>query len=222
MVRSMTSGGRPFWAERWGQQRIAFHEGKANELLVAHIDALEQGRGKQRILVPLAGKAEDLWWLAARGHDVVGVEFVMAAVEAFFAERGLALRDHEQRLGPFAAFTAHGVTMLCEDFFAITPAAIGTFDAIYDRAALIAIDPSDRVRYVESCRALAKPSAPTFLISLAYDQSRAPGPPWSIDRDEIEALYGSASVLQTRTVQPPRGLADAGVQTIAETAYLIQ
>jgi thiopurine S-methyltransferase len=218
----MTFGGRPFWAERWGQQRIGFHEGQPNDLLVAHIDALDQGRGKQRILAPLAGKAEDLWWLAARGHEVVGVEFVASAVEAFFAERGLALRDHEQRLGPFTAYVADGVTMLCEDFFAITPDAIGTFDAIYDRAALIALDPSDRARYVASCRALAKPSAPTFLISLTYDQSRAPGPPWSIDGAEIEALYGSARVLQTRTVEPPTGLAKAGVQTIEETAYLVE
>lgn len=218
----MTASEHGFWNDRWAQQKIGFHQGKPNELLVGNIAALEGERDKLRILVPLAGKAEDLWWLAARGHEVVGVEFVMQAVQDFFAARGLDIGKHEHELGPFRAFTAHGVTMLCEDIFAITREAVGSFDAIYDRAALVAIEPSERARYVETCRALSKPDARTLLISLAYDQSRAPGPPWSLDGAAIEALYGNADALQSHTVAPPPRLADAGVQAMEETAYLVR
>ena len=78
-----------FWQERWRTQQIGFHEGKPNELLAAHVDRF--GRGT-RVLVPLAGKAIDLRWLAERGHNVVGVELGAEAIEAFHREQGEGLR----------------------------------------------------------------------------------------------------------------------------------
>jgi thiopurine S-methyltransferase len=218
----MTADDRAFWQERWDRGEIGFHEGAPNDLLVAHIGALERDRAERlRVLVPLAGKAEDSWWLADRGHEVVGVEFVMEALEAFYSSRGIDLRQHEHALGSLRAFTAGGVTMLCDDFFAVTPAAVGTFDAIYDRAALVALEPSTRARYVELCRALCKPDARVLLIAFTYDQTKAPGPPWSLDRATVEALWGPVTPLQTRASPPSGRLAAAGVESLAETAYLV-
>ncbi|MEO7093569.1 MAG: thiopurine S-methyltransferase, partial [Polyangiales bacterium] len=59
---------RALWEERWSKQQIGFHEGKPNELLVAHEGRLAPPGKKLRILVPLAGKTADLGWLSARGH----------------------------------------------------------------------------------------------------------------------------------------------------------
>lgn len=219
--RVMTALGRAFWNERWTNQQLGFHEAKPNTLLEQHIDALEQAT-KLRILVPLAGKAEDMRWLAARGHEVVGVEFVIHAVRDFFEEMGVDLWQKQTTLGKFDAFTANGVTMLCEDFLAMTPDEIGTFDAIYDRAALVALEPSTRARYVATCRALLSPGGRIFLIALAYDQKRTHGPPWSVDRAEVEALYGAAPIVATHEVPAPGRLAQAGLSTLEETAYLIQ
>lgn len=220
-TRTMPALGRAFWYDKWAQGKTAFHEGAANELLAAHVGELERTAGKLRILVPLAGKAADMWWLADRGHEVVGVEFVISAVDAFFAERDIDLWQHKQPLGPFDAFVAQGVTMLCEDFFKLTPDAIGTFDAIYDRAALVALEPSMRARYVEICRALCKPSARVLLVSLAYDQSATGGPPWSIDRAEVEALWPGAKLLEAHAVPAPPRFQEAGVATFAESAYVV-
>ena len=213
---------RQFWHERWAQQQIGFHEGKPNELLAAHVDRLERAGHRLRILVPLAGKAVDLWWLAARGHQVVGIELVRQAIDAFFSERGLEPRA--EALGAHQSFAASGVTMVCGDFFTQDAALLGPFDALYDRAALIAIEPSMRAAYVEKCRSLLKRDADTLLVSVAYDQSKAPGPPWSVDEPTVRALFAGRAidVLARRAAEPNPRLAAAGVTAFDETAYLVR
>ena len=217
----MTSGDDDlgFWSEKWSEGQIGFHEGAPNDLLVAHVDVLERDRGKLRVLAPLAGKAEDLGWLAARGHEVVGVEFVAQAIEEFFAARGVAAQRNA--LGGFAAFTGGGVTMVLADFFRLTHEAIGRFDAIYDRAGLVAIDVSMRARYVEVCRSLCNADARVLLVALAYDQSKAHGPPWSLDRAMVQSLWPGAVPLQTRLVGTAPRFGEAGVPHFEETAYAI-
>ncbi len=209
-----------FWSAKWSEGQIGFHEGVPNDLLVAHVGVLERERGPLRVLAPLAGKAEDLAWLAARGHEVVGVEFVAQAIEAFFAARRVEPRRHA--LGSFEAFTADRVTMVCADFFALTAEALGRFDAIYDRAGLVAVDPSLRTRYVEVCRSLCRGDARGLLVALAYDQSKAEGPPWSLDGAMVQSLWPGATPLQTRQVGTAPRLAEAGVPHFEETAYAIE
>ena len=214
---------RPFWQERWDQGRTGFHEGKPNDQLVANVDRIAPAAGK-RILVPLAGKAMDLWWLVDRGHEVVGVEFVRAAVEQLFAARGLDANDHVVDLGSREpAFRAQGLTMVWGDMFDMKPAVLGTFDAVYDRAALVAIDPPKRGRYLETCRALCKPGAPTLLVALAYDQSKAPGPPFSVPEADARALFAprTLELLGRRDVPAPPTFAQRGVATFEESAYLV-
>ncbi len=132
-----------FWHARWQANQIGFHEGRPNSYLERFADRLPAGA---RVLVPLCGKANDLAYLASRGHTVIGVELVEAAVAAFFAEHDLAptrapLADH-------VAYQAGEITVLAGDWFATTAALLGDVDAIYDRAALIALPPELRRRYV--------------------------------------------------------------------------
>src|SRR5687767_7665068 len=117
-----------FWKTRWREGRIGFHEGKPNDLLVAHADLLPAG---SRVFVPLCGKAEDMAFLAGRGHEVVGVELAESAVQGFFAEHELS--PEVSRRGPFQVFSAGGVTVLQGDIFDTTPAHVGVVTALYDR-----------------------------------------------------------------------------------------
>jgi thiopurine S-methyltransferase len=206
---------REFWQARWDTRQIGFHEGRPNELLVAYADRFAP---KSRILVPLAGRAADLGWLADRGHEVVGVEFVRRAIDELF--EGVDVRAH--RLGPHKAFSARGITMVLGDMFAMKPADLGTFDAIYDRAALIALEPSTRAGYVEVCAAL-NPRGPTLLIAFAYDQSKTPGPPFSIDGKTVRDLFAGRSVehLETRPASVSPRMRESGVDSIDETIYRI-
>ena len=207
-----------YWAQRWKSGgSTAFHEGAANALLEKHIARLET-KTPLRIFVPLSGKAIDMSWLAGRGHEVVGVELVPDALDQFFAEAGV--KPAEKRIGGHRALSHDRVTIVNADIFAVTAETLGTFDVVYDRAALVALDPSERKRYVAACRTFAER---TFLVTLAYDQTKAPGPPWSVDDATVNELYAGRTIdkLEARTVGSTPRLTEAGILELAEAAYAI-
>ncbi|MBP6631678.1 MAG: hypothetical protein KBG28_27125 [Kofleriaceae bacterium] len=207
------------WIERWRTGRIGFHEGRPNDLLVAHADHLT---GRRRVLVPLCGKAEDLAFLAGAGHDVVGIELATEAVVAFFAEHGLT-PEVTPGLGGGAltAYRAGPITLLAGDVFAVGPAEVGPVDAIYDRAALIALPPDLRRRYAAHLHGLAPGGAAgvTLLqICLEYEQARRDGPPFAVLADEVRALYPHATYRELAVRVVPG--ASAEVPTVERAAVL--
>jgi thiopurine S-methyltransferase len=196
------------WLARWRDGRIAFHESRPNDLLVHHAARLA---GCQRVLVPLCGKAEDLAFLAARGHDVIGVELAEPAVQAFFAEHDLAPSIAPR--GPFLAYevgpgavqaagaaepaagpAAGSITLLVGDFFAATRELLGSVDALYDRAALIALPAELRPRYVARLHELVPAGAPALVITIEYDQGVVAGPPFAVLEPELRTLYAGAAM----------------------------
>lgn len=209
-----------FWQARWREGRIGFHEGKPNEHLVAFMDHL--GLASARVLVPLCGKSVDLAWLAARAKEVVGVELVTTAVETFFAEQNL---EAERRaLGELTAFTCANLTIYAGDFFALTPSLAGTFDVCFDRAALVALPPALRERYVAQCRALSGPDTRTLLVTFDHDGPTTE-PPFSVPPDVVRALYTSEAIteLAVRDVFDPAGPhAARGATRASEHVFLIE
>src|SRR4051812_41137109 len=122
------------WLARWRDGRIAFHEGRPNAVLDRYVARLA---GARRGFVPLCGRSEDMAFLAAHGYEVVGVELSEQAVREFFELH--ALVPEVARRGPFVAYRAGLITLLVGDLFDTTPALVGATDALYDRAALIAL-----------------------------------------------------------------------------------
>ncbi|MFN7131169.1 MAG: hypothetical protein ACK4N5_03750, partial [Myxococcales bacterium] len=176
-----------FWQNRWREGRIGFHLPHPNPQLVAHAGQLPPS---SRVLVPLCGKSVDLGWLAARGHPVVGVELVESAAQAFFAEAGLTPERQED--GPFVRYRAGGVEIFTGDFFATDPRRLGTFDAAFDRAALIALPGELRIRYAAHLRTLLAPGAVMLLVTIEAD---APGgPPFAVPEVEVRTLYARDEV----------------------------
>jgi len=177
------------WLARWRDRRINFHEGRPNGLLEHHHARLA---GCRRVLAPLCGKAEDLAFLAAHGHDVVGIELAEQAVREFFVDH--ALTPSIAPRGPFIEYAAPSITLLAGDFFAATPELLGPIDALYDRAALIALPSTLRPRYVQHLRALLPPTAPALVITLEYEQHRVNGPPFAVLEPELRALYAGRPI----------------------------
>jgi thiopurine S-methyltransferase len=180
---------RDFWEGTWQRGQIGFHEGRPHGLLTRFADKLGEGR---RVLVPLCGKSEDLAWLAAQGHEVLGIELVEDAVRAFFVEHQLT--PTEGQLGPFKRFSAGALTLLAGDFFAATPALLGSFDALYDRAALVALPSEMRARYAQNIRDLLKPGAHGLVVTFEYPAGLLEGPPFSVPEAELRAHYAGADV----------------------------
>lgn len=180
-----------YWMTRWKEGRIGFHEGRTNAFLARHADHL--GPAPRRVLVPLCGKAEDMAFLASRGHSVVGIELVEEAVQAFFREHGLepVVRDRSERV---RSYTSGAVTLLAGDLFACGRDEVGPVDALYDRAALIALAPDVRARYVPHVRGLLSPSATGLVVTFDYDQTKVSGPPYAVGEEELRRLYAGAAV----------------------------
>ena len=177
-----------FWHERWRNNQIGFHQERVNDYLQRFYG--EWGvRAGEPVLVPLCGKSLDMVWLRERGHPVIGVELSAIAVEAFFREHGLQPERRDIDVG--RVYEAEGVRLYCADFFALSAADIGTVAAVYDRAALIALPPALRPRYVRQTGALLAPAARGFLVTMEYPDGQMQGPPFSVTEAEVNELYGS-------------------------------
>lgn len=174
-----------FWHQRWQQQQIGFHLREVNPFLLAHFLALQLQPG-QRILVPLCGKTRDIHWLLAQGLHVVGVELSALAVDALFAELNLVLEITQT--ATLSHYRAGNLEIFQGDFFALDQPLLGQVDAVYDRAALIALPAAMRKQYSQHLINLTH-AAPQLLISFAYDQALIPGPPFSVSQQEVRAHY---------------------------------
>ncbi|HEY5949003.1 MAG TPA: thiopurine S-methyltransferase [Kofleriaceae bacterium] len=202
-----------FWRDRWSEGKIGFHEGKPNEFLSRHGTWLESCR---RILVPLCGKSEDLAYLAARGHEVVGVELVEDAVRQFFVEH--AVPPEITARDGFAVYTAGSITVFAGDFFATTAALVGDVDGIFDRAALVALPPDMRGRYIDHVRAIAPNATRELLVSLEYPAGSMEGPPFSVDQAEVRERFAGDEITLVDEGLDPRGRADG---KLLERCYTI-
>lgn len=175
-----------FWHQRWQQNQIGFHKEEPNSLLERYWSRLSIPEGA-RVLVPLCGKSKDMLWLLSMGYQVVGVELSPLAVEAFFADNGL--QPITRRQGAFWVSEIPGLQLFCGDFFALQATDIGEINAVYDRAALVALPPDMRMDYAMQLLAVLMPAAEILLIAFDYPQHEMPGPPFSVQADEIESLY---------------------------------
>ncbi len=208
-----------FWAARWREGRIGFHEGRTNAFLERHVARL--GASGRRVLVPLCGKTEDLAFLAAQGHSVLGVEAVEEAARAFFQEHGLTPQSTE-RGEHIRELSSGRVTILVGDFFACTPDVAGPVNALWDRGALVALSAADRARYVPRLRELLAPGSKGLVVNCEYDTSTMDPPPHSVPESEVRRLYEGARVeeIEGGIFQTPR-MRELGV-TALEHCFAIE
>lgn len=198
-----------YWLERWEKQQIGFHEGAPNAWLEEHALLLGPGPGR-RVLVPLCGKSVDLAFLAAHGFEVVGVELARSAAEAFFEEAGL--EPTRRADGELERFSVPGIEIVVGDYLTLGPEQIGTFDAYYDRAAVVAMPPELRKRYARAGRALLRPEAVGLIVTFEHDGPKD-APPFSVDAAELARLWpsfewlplGTTDLLEARSVLRERG-----------------
>jgi len=177
-----------FWHARWREGKIGFHQDQVHADLLAHADRVTDGVA---VLVPLCGKSVDLPWLAAR-LPTVGVELSEIAVAQLFEELGVEPTIDD--LGPIRRYRSGDLTVLQGDLFDVMPAHLPAgLDRVWDRAALVALDPPRRRRYAAYLRAVI-PSGRLLLNSFTYDPSVMEGPPHSVSSDEIRTLYAGARI----------------------------
>lgn len=212
-----------YWKQRWDEGRTGWHQDQPTPLLLKHWPSLQVAPGAC-VFVPLAGKSRDMVWLAAQGHRVLGVELSQLAVEQFFDEHGLVPEVSVSRYGRH--YAAGGIELVCGDAFALDAAALADCSAVFDRAALIALPPELRQRYVRELHAHLPAGCRGLLITLEYPPHEKDGPPFPVPEAEVDVLYGrdwSIAVLERRDIlaQQPTFI-EEGITALATVAYRIE
>lgn len=190
-----------FWHEKWATGDIGFHEGVPNQFLVRHFGELGLAPGA-RLLVPLSGKSRDLAWLLSRGYRVAGVELSEVAAREWFSESGLEPAIEET--GPLRRLHGPGVDIFVGDIFHLDTHRLGSVDAVYDRAALVALPGPTRTRYARHVRELSR-DAPQLLICFEYDQAALEGPPFAVPEDEVRRHYEASHDVRLLERRPVEG-----------------
>lgn len=175
-----------FWHQRWHTGRTDFHQSEANALLARYFNDAFAGK-PARVFLPLCGKTRDIGWLMAQGYQVAGAELSEKAVIQLFED--LAIEPEIADLGPLKRYGADGIEIFVGDIFDLTAGVLGQVDAVYDRAALVALPDGMRRRYAAHLRQITQ-AAPQFLITFEYDQACMEGPPFSLPAGEISLCYG--------------------------------
>ena len=176
------------WKKVWENNQIDFHQSHTNSLLQDYWSVLALPFDAH-VFVPLCGKSRDIQWLLSQNCHVMGVELSAIAVAAFFAENQLI--PHKTRHGKLIRWQCDKITIYCGDFFDLKQQDLLGIVAVYDRAALLALSPAVRKRYVRHMHHILPQACPTLLLTTEYPDEHAVDTHWVIDT-EITALYETA------------------------------
>lgn len=213
----------PFWHERWKQNEIGFHQAGYNSHLQEFWPTLDLKPGAP-VFVPLCGKSRDLLWLRAQGHAVLGVEVSPIAVRDFFNEN--AITPAVSMRGAFEVLEADGLTILCGDYFALTPEWLKDIQAVFDRASLIALPPEMRARYAAHMRHILPANARLLLVTMEYPPPGMQGPPFSVEEHEVRALYEKhfrvTSLLRKDILAENARFRERGLTALHEHVYRLE
>ncbi|MDF1828352.1 MAG: thiopurine S-methyltransferase [Legionellaceae bacterium] len=209
-----------FWHKKWQTNQIGFNQKKPNPLMQQYIKTLDLKPG-DRIFVPLCGKSIDMLWLLEQGYEVMGVEVNEGACQAFFEEHKIPLKIKD--IEHFRVYSHDNITLFCGDFFQLTPELLGHLDAVYDRAALIALPADLRQRYVTHLSQLLSPETRVLLITIAYDSADMQGPPFSVDEHDVTQLFSAQFDIQQQCSKPytniPEHLKARGLSQARDEVY---
>lgn len=175
-----------FWHDRWQREMIGFHQPETNRYLQKYVNELTLAPGNT-VFVPLCGKSLDMWWLHEQGFKVIGVELSEIAARSFFTEAGK--KGCQTKHGDFVSWKYADIEILCGDFFDLNADVLGKVDAVFDRAALIALPVEMRAKYIDQMGSLLLPGTRGLLITLEYPQEEMTGPPFTVSEQEVNELY---------------------------------
>lgn len=179
-----------FWLERWEKEEIGFHQDEFNTHLLRYWKA----PAGCEVFVPLCGKSLDIIWLRDQGHKILGVELSEIAIRSFFEENGMT--PARTTKGNFVSWEAGDITLLCGDFFDLSPRDMERTRAVYDRASLVALPIDMRKSYAAHLAAILQPGTETLLITFDYPVHEMEGPPFAVSIDEVRALYDNFAEIE--------------------------
>lgn len=176
-----------FWLDKWETKKIGFHKSEVNPTLVKHFDILQLVQNS-RVFLPLCGKTLDIAWLLSNKFQVVGAELSEIAIKELFDELGLTPKV--TTIDNLKLYSGENIDIFVGDIFDLTADRLGQIDAVYDRAALVALPSDLRKQYTGHIIRITD-NAQQLLLTFEYDQATRDGPPFSVTESEVGSHYGS-------------------------------
>ena len=208
-----------FWHEKWDKNEVGFHLKKTHPLLQKHLNK-ERLDSIKTVFVPLCGKTLDIQYLLELGFNVVANELSEKAVQSLF--EGLNIKPEITTWSGGKCYSEAGLKVWVGDFFELKPEQLGYIDLVYDRAALIALPEDMRIKYAKHLMNVSN-SAPQLLITLTYDQSVMAGPPFSVDKSEVNKHYDNTYSIEELSskdiIEYESKFASRGLHSLVESAY---
>lgn len=206
-----------FWLEKWAQPNPGWIQEKTNSRLIRYWSSLGLDANAP-VLVPLCGDSIDMDWLVASGHRVCGADLSLTAIQAWAQRHDLTLEEVKadgradslmrwnvsagtevfvQTEAAQGAVEQLAPQFLCGDFLSLSAGDLPMPpQAVYDRAALIALPSDMRKMYAAKLMELLQPGCRILLITLAYDQQKMKGPPFSVEDEEVEKLFSAGFIIE--------------------------
>lgn len=188
-----------------------WHLAEVNESLLEHgshiLPADDTCTDGVRIFVPLCGKTVDMAYLASQTNvEVIGLDGVRLPLEEFATEHpSFEIVPLPASGDKYERFAGKNISFLKGDYFDLDETtAGGRFDAVWDRASIIAIEPHLREQYVETMSRVIRPGG-TLLVSTlerrtGTEEGRNGGPPFSVPEAEVRRLYEGQDWVESVTL----------------------
>lgn len=209
-----------FWQQRWQDNNIGFHQADVNPLLLQFMPTLNLKPGA-KIFVPFCGATVDMAYLVQQGYQIIGSEISELACEQFFAEQNREYQLIEQ--DGFKIYQSENIQLYCGDHYQLQPEWFGDVCAVYDRAALIAVEPTLRKKYVEKLQQLI-PGYVGLLVTVNYADNGKSGPPFSISAQQAKRLFAPMypkKIAELDDSAACRSLESRGYKSVVEDCYLL-
>jgi len=210
-----------FWSRCWETQEIGFHLPEVNPALHAFWNQLSLD-SSAKVLLPLCGKSLDLKWLAQQGCHVVGVELSQLAVDAFFSEQ--SIQPDRQANDKFQLYTSNQLEIWCGDIFDFPDSQLEMIQAVYDRAALVALPSDMRKAYIQKLLEGLPNKTRWLLVTLEYDENLMHGPPFSVSQNEVQEYfegYDIRLVNKKEMIEVMPKAQSLGLKSIQQCVYVI-
>ena len=211
------------WLEFWANNETNWHSDVVTQELEKYLGLLKLESG-DTVFVPLCGKSLDMIYMLNRGFSVIGVEVSEIGIKQFFHENGLDFTISQ--VGEFDLYSAKNIEIYCGDFFSLTSKHLCGVKAVFDRKSLIALDRNLRQKYVKHLNDIISLGVRILLITLHYPKHQMSGPPFSVDKSEVESLFSMAFNYQElkpfQDIENGLKLVRSGVDYIENAAYCLQ
>ena len=211
------------WLKFWENNETNWHGDRITQELVEYFELFEL-ETRDKVFVPLCGKSLDMIYIMNQGFSVVGVEISEIGVRQFFSENNLTYKI--TKVDDFDLYSSENLEIYCGDFFSLTSKHLNNVKAVLDSKSLIALEPDLRQKYAKHLNDIISLGVRILLVTLNYPQHQMSGPPFSVDKSEVESLFSMAFESQElrsfNDIENESKLTRAGVDYINNAAYYLR